>query len=151
MIVYKWMLKSMHSMCCATKRTTNPGNARSEAELACIWCLSVTYFQTGAAQKSSCRDSCTNILAHQHKNTRTRKHQKKYSRRPTLYDRLWSSLWVSKSCPSCKGRQRAQPPQAMLDQKQNWLVSGAYLSHVSSDWSWIEIITSRPVHKHTRT
>ena len=39
-------------------------NARSEAELACIWCLSVTYFQTGAAQKSSRRDSCTNTLAH---------------------------------------------------------------------------------------
>ena len=84
----KWMLKSMHSMCCATKRTTNPGNARSEAELACIWCLSVTYFQTGAAQKSSRRDSCTNTLAHKHKNTHAHKHKNKHNRRTTVHDRL---------------------------------------------------------------
>ena len=63
-------------------------NARSEAELACIWCLSVTYFQTGAAQKSSHRDLCTNTPAHKHKNALTHKHKNIHNRRTTLYDRL---------------------------------------------------------------
>ena len=63
-------------------------NARSEAELACIWCLSVTYFQTGAAQKSSRRDSCTNTLARQHENTLAHKHKNLHNRRTTLYNRL---------------------------------------------------------------
>lgn len=43
--------------------TITLGNARSEAELAYIWCLSVTYLQTGAAQNHHIE---THIQAHIH-------------------------------------------------------------------------------------
>ena len=80
----------------------------------------------------------------------TQKRKSKHNRRTTFHNHL--STWMSKSMHSMwwMGDKHGQQPWAMLDQKQNWLVSGAYLSHIFR-LERHRIITSRLIYKHTYT
>ena len=76
----------------------------------------------------------------------TQKRKSKHNRRTTFHNHLRG---CRSQCTACGG----WGTWAMLDQKQNWLVSGAYLSHIFR-LERHRIITSRLIiqaHIHTPT